>query len=125
MGNKPHRRPSTVNKKKKVQRPQVSAEAAQMQMQLVTMRSMYDQATQEKAVLEAQVQQSKSLIASLLVQLDIEKVIVREKAIDVVASGVVAGLGIDPSKSPKGVKLELYWAEEAPEEADDAPAEEG
>lgn len=122
MSNKPHRRPSTVNKKRAV-RPQVTQEQGVLQMQLVTMRTMYDQATQEKAVLEAQMAQTRAVLAALMVQLDIEKVVVRQKAIDVVATGVVAGLGVDPSKSPKGIKLELFWAEDAPEVEDAPPAE--
>jgi len=117
MSNKRRKRPTEAKKQRAVP---ASPDLGKLQMSILNLRQMYEGLVQEKAVLHSQLQQSQALVASLLVSLDEEEIVVTQRAIDLVAEGLVEGLNVKPSKSPKGIKISLVWAPEE-DEPDESP----
>lgn len=107
-----------IKKKKSAKREQAYHDegVGQLQMALLNLRQMYDQATQEKAVLQSRFQQSQALVAAILTEIDAPRFVVSEKSLDIVADGVVEGLDIQQIE--EGISIDMVFAEEA---QDDTP----
>ena len=70
--------------------------------EVFALRNLFEQVSADKVALQGQVQQQQALLAAVLLSITSEELLVTSETLDLVVSGEVDGISIEPNPAEEG-----------------------